>query len=267
MPKYNTGPCAPRVIKEVAEKNGIGLHATEALVAAAMRVDDTFVSMLVVVELAHFVQEVKADLPLTPLVYPGIYDVDTDLMLMAALRDWEFEDNDNKHCLLVAGQHPEASNRPKLKALNGSEINGVKIYSQANADNTPQQAAWVADMVEQLGLEALAIRAHPFHGARAFLTQLATFKKRGLDRKVVLLPWWRPFNPFAQRPLTEPWPEEVWSDAELIPGEAKRIHDYSAKGDVASLADLKEYVDWLAKESPAAEALIWYTHDWLLGIS
>ncbi len=249
---YNTGPCAPRIFMEAARKNGgISSDAVEALATIAAGVDDAFVSMLVVVELAHFLRDVKRELPIAPLIYPGVYDRDPYKMFAAALEDWEL---DNTPCVLVAGQHAEAGNRPKLEALNG-QVNGIPVYSQANADNTPQQAQWVADMVEKHGLEAVAIRAHPFHGARAFLTQLATFKKRGLDRKVVLLPWWRPWNPFGARPLTEPWPEDVWSDAALFPGEAKRIHDYSAKGDVTSLAELEAYCDWLFTDSPAAAAL------------
>ena len=252
---YNTGPCAPRIIKVAAEGLGLEPEKVEALEASMARVDDTFVSMLAVIEFAHFLQAVKVELPLVPLIYPGIYDRDTDEMFAAALKDWDFA---NTPCVLVAGQHAEAGNRPKLEDLNDSTVIGVKIYSQANADNTPQQATWVADMVEQLDLKAVAIRAHPFHGARAFLTQLAMFKKRGLDRKVVLLPWWRPWNPFAPRPLTEPWPGDVWSDAELLPGEAWRIAQYSAKGDVASLEEFKEYTRWLMNGSSAAPALSWY---------
>ncbi len=263
MPKYNTGPCAPRIIRAAAEGLGLEPEKVAALEAAMVPADEAFVSMFAVVELSHLIQDVKIELPLVPLIYPGVFDTDTDKMFEAAVDDWDFN---NTPCMLVAGHHAAAGTRPKLEQGRLQQLldgwvgrDSVPVYSQVEGEMTPDQATWVADMIEQHGLTAIALRAHPFHGARGFLTQLTTLKKRGLDREVVLLPWWRPFNPFGKRPLTGPWPEEVWSDAALITGEAKRIHDYAKKGDVASLAELREYYDWLFNESPAALALDRYT--------
>lgn len=264
--RFNTGSCAPRIITQLAEGLVLPPEAISSLEVAAGRVDDTFVSMLVVTELGRLLPLVRHSKQVAPLIYPGIYDTDTDVMMKYAVNDWGSMAMglNRTSCFLVAGHHAEAGQRPKLAAKRLQERflydpSDPKVHSQVVADTAPAQARWVADRVEELGLSALALRVHPFHVARAFLTQLAELKKRGLHEKVVLLPWWTTFNPFGQRPLTGPWSQEVWTDASLIPGEAKRIHDYSAKGDVASLRDLREYCEWLFTASPAADALKAYT--------
>lgn len=255
MARYNTGPFASRVIINNVEGLGLTPEVVARFEAISKGVDDTLVEMLAVTELSRFLPIVRGYMEVTPLIYPGVYDTDTDKLFMAGVEDWS--DFSKTPYMLVAGHHAEAGNRPKLAedCLQRMLDDSVKVYSQVSADITPHQAEWVSDKVEELGLTAVALRAHPFHGARAYLTQLATFTKRGLDRRVVLLPWWRPFNPFGKRALTAPWSDEVWSDATLVPGEAKRIYDYSAKGDVATLEELSEYCDWLFHRSPVAHAL------------
>jgi len=255
---YNTGSFAPRVVDEILSGVDLEPELRLKLAASLQRIDDTNAIMFAVNQLADFVGTVAEACPMVPLIYTGVFDVNTDDPVCMAADDWDWDTNPSH--ILIAGQHAEAGNRPKLAE---ARLQGmfdewgidVKVLSQVNADNTPQQATWVADMVELHSFKAVGIRAHPFHGARAFLTQLATFKKRGLDRKVVLMPWWNCYDPFGQRPLTEPWPTEVWSDVGLISGEAKRIFDYSAKGDVSSYEDLRSYTHWLFNESPVAKAL------------
>ena len=264
--RFNTGSCAPRIIKQLAEEFVILPEVVASLEVAARRVDDAFVSMLVVTELGRLLTLLPDGINVAPLIYPGIYDIDTDQMMKDAVDDWEdmgigFS---QAPCFLVAGHHDEAGQRPKLAAERLQKrflyrSHHPKVYSQVVADTAPAQARWVADQVEELDLSALALRVHPFHVARAFLTQLAELKKRGLHEKVVMLPWWSTFNPFGKRMLTGPWTQDVWTDAKLILGEAKRIYDYSAKGDVASLQDLRDYCDWLFTASPATEALKDYT--------
>jgi len=68
------------------------------------------------------------------------------------------------------------------------------------------------------------------------------------------LPWWRPCHPFEAYPLTEPWEDQRYSNAFLLPGEAVRDCNYAPK-DVASAEEVKAYLTWLRSESPAAPAL------------
>ncbi len=240
--KYNTGPFATRAI-DSEQQAGI---------------DDVMTSMLVVATLAGFTNRVRLTVPVTPLIFPGVFDTDITTLMQCSVVDWydncpdEFEPA-SKH-LLVAGHHESAGKREGLSVSRLQDIfdGGPVIHSQVEAENTPDQVRWVADQVEELDLVAVALRAHPFHVMRAFLTQLAEFRRRRL--KVILLPWLSLRDPFGQFPLTNPW-SETKSDAELWPGEAKRILDYSQKGDVSTLADLKDYSDWLFNESAAASGL------------
>lgn len=219
--------------------------------------EKAYYATIAVNELALFLPLVRDAVPVVPLLYPGLFETDTDQTIPDWLKAWG--SLERTPCVLVAGQHAEAGNRSKLRTSRlqdrfSLDLGSVPIFSQVDADNTPQQANWVAEMVKHHDIRAIALWTHASHLPRAYLTQLKALIKHDLDQRVALLPWKRPANPFAVRQLTGPW-DDARPDITLVPGEVTRIREYSEKGDVATFPELMSYCERLFAESPVARVL------------
>ena len=148
-------------------------------------------------------------------------------------------------CLLVSGLNPDekTAKRFDLKTLRAAPFHLLRdegVFTQMYAGNTPDQAEWIAFCAQDLGLRSISISAPPYHLPRAYLTVLATFLKAGIRaRDCMLIPLPTPMSPFYRVPETDA------TATEMIAGEYERIKRYTQKGDVASIDDLRRYIDSL----------------------
>jgi hypothetical protein len=97
---------------------------------------------------------------------------------------------------------------------------------QIEADHTPGQTVWLADQLK--GETAVATYVHQFHLCRATMTLLRHLAEANWVGKVFPMGW-KP-GP-GQLPLAGM--SNMATHDELTPGEMKRYHDYTEKGDVA----------------------------------
>jgi hypothetical protein len=255
---YNYGPCIPDTLRALL--NQLPPQDQIAFEKEINLIDRVRAAMSAVEGLAWFLPAVSFVLPVIPVISPGIYDVEMDETVWSALGDWYEGGSIRNPYVLVAGHHPEAeSEKPlscdELQLMQNSYYDDIKVVSQVLAANTPAQAIWIAKQIKELGLPAVALRTHPSHMARLYMTVLKELEKLDLHRQVVLLPWWKHRHPYHQYPLTRPWEDQSYSDAQLSAGEAVRICNYVAKGDVATPDEVESYMKWLFTSSPAAPVL------------
>lgn len=104
--------------------------------------------------------------------------------------------------------------------------------------NTKTQADWTADKVAELGIKSIRIFAAPFHMVRAYLTFLKSLIDK-LSAPIIMIPEPTDLAPSALIPVTG---TNSWG---LIAKEIERIVAYQAQGDVATLRELEEYLNWL----------------------
>lgn len=260
MSKPYNNPSFPASLEAVL--NDLPTDAAAAVKSEIEAMTAVQAEMSAVEALAWFLPAVHRELTVTPVICPGIFDVVIDKTFQEAVEDYLDLMPSHQRCthVLVAGHHSDPGNdellaQPRLQSILDGWMSDVKLISQVQAANAPAQAAWIADQIKELGLTAVALRTHSSHISRAYLTLLKELEKRGLDRQVVLLPWWRPCHAYEAFPLTEPWEDQCYSNATLRRGEVARNCDYVAKGNVASPATAEAYMNWLRTESPVAEVL------------
>jgi hypothetical protein len=182
-------------------------------------------------------------------VYPGLGEL---WRPQHAVEDWQHPDTKAQH-LFVAGTNPKERTQPllTLEELAKAPINLTRnegVRTQVEADNTPHQANWLADQVEDTGVESLALYVSPYHLVRAFCTTLATFKRRGIEIPMVPVP-------VRVHPDTKV-PEADADAVAMFYGEAKRIAAYQPKGDVATLEQLREYLSWARRQPLFANSYV-----------
>jgi hypothetical protein len=168
--------------------------------------------------------------------------------LAHAVTDWETNPV-RRHLLVATTNAAEATYTPvTLDALRGLGLrrtDGVHIQAVAAAD-TGVQAAWLADRIPEHGIGSLALAVSPYHLPRAYLTVLRACEERGV--RVPLLPLPVPVAP------AEPVPETGAAAWDMLPGEIRRILDYTDRGWVAGPEQLRRYLDWLWSTLPSASA-------------
>lgn len=110
-----------------------------------------------------------------------------------------------------------------------------RVLIEISAEHTLEQAEWVVDKVQELGIANLAITVSQYHLLRAYLTILKAFYKKNLVPPIMI-----PF-PAASSPetLIPEIGESAWTMAN---GEIERIISYQQKGDVATYAELQNYL-------------------------
>ena len=112
-----------------------------------------------------------------------------------------------------------------------------RIIRDNNSQNTHEQAEWLAEEAGRQGWCRVLLAASPYHMPRAFLTVLASLKKRDLDETVCIVPlvashtsWWGKPDGETRTRL------RLW-DSEQV-----KSHEYRAKGHIAFEAEAMEYL-------------------------
>ncbi len=164
----------------------------------------------------------------------------------AAVREWERRQHSR---LLIAGINPkektfeEYTHATLAEAPYRLRFNPDRVTVQLRAGNTLDQAEWAVDRIVEYGLreqDAVAVIATWYHAPRAYLTVLKSLRKRKL--RIGLLPMWVSCPPADNIP--EPDQHGAFRTyRQSVPGEWMRILKY--KNDVASLAELREHIDWM----------------------
>jgi len=153
--------------------------------------------------------------------------------------------------LVIAGTHPDERTQIPLTmdALVSDPFNLRRtdgVVTQVAAQNTPDQANWVAERIKELDIRTMSLHVSPYHLLRAFCTTIKTFEKH--DLRIPIIPM-----PVRMSPDTI-IPEVGVRPVEMFNGEVKRIKTYQAKGDVATLPELEDYIDWMMKQPILAAA-------------
>jgi hypothetical protein len=170
------------------------------------------------------------------VVYPGMGEPSR---VADAVLNWE--KSDAARHLLVAGVYDVEDTFEKLTVQRLSEEpynlrreDGVVIQESAN--HTKDQAEWVARQVVEKKLASVALFAPAYHLLRAYATTVKSLKDAGVQ--IPLIPMPVRTSPSTQSSETG---MDMW---EMSPGEIQRIIKYQDKGDVATLTELKDYVNW-----------------------
>ncbi|HLB95736.1 MAG TPA: hypothetical protein VJK26_02430 [Patescibacteria group bacterium] len=177
------------------------------------------------------------------VVFPGL--VGEYWRVWDAIIHWEVG-REARH-FLIAGEYPHTDYREK--DLIGLEIENLKkppfrlkrtkgVHIQPFAENTKVQAEWACELLARLGALSVILFASPFHLVRCYLTLLKVWQERNLE-PIIIVP-----SPTIVSPGTI-IPEMAADSWALFPGEVWRINDYQEKGWIASLRELKDYLEWL----------------------
>lgn len=168
------------------------------------------------------------------VVIPGL--IGEDYRVKVAIDDWEANRHPNAKHLLIPGHIKE--NPTSLALDNLQKTFGLKrlegVISTPFGQNTKIQADWLAYHIETLKIQTLAFYCSSFHMVRAYLTVLKSMLVRNL--KPIMIPIVIASSPFDTIAAVG---TSSWS---LIHGEIARIHEYQAKGDVASFIELMNYL-------------------------
>lgn len=120
------------------------------------------------------------------------------------------------------------------------ELTHIKrVICGGHAEHTKEQTDWVCKKVQELGIKSIALFASPYHIVRAYLTLLKSVLNMESENFLPIIPVPTPVAPGTIIPETG---TSAW---EMVPGEVKRIIEYQKKGDVASLGELKDYIEEL----------------------
>lgn len=157
-----------------------------------------------------------------------------------------YDNNPQARRLLVAGinPHEETFEQPTSELLHDvfgmQRTDGIRI--QNGARNTPDQTEWIADTVEAEGIESMALYVSPYHLLRGSLTLMKSFIKR--NKQIPIIPV--PVHVAPSITIPEMAAKGTPLDAHgMLPAETKRITTYQAGGDVATAAELRNYIDWM----------------------
>lgn len=106
------------------------------------------------------------------------------------------------------------------------------IIAETRSRHTAEQAKYVLEMARRNGWRQLILVATPHHQCRAYLTFL---KSSGRDMILI--------NSVA--PIGSWYDDNGWGARfDLLEQEQKRIETYTAKGDLAGIAEALEYQKW-----------------------
>lgn len=155
-----------------------------------------------------------------------------------------------KH-FLVAGSNPDHSKGgippafedtvEDLQTNFGLQLRrGLTIHLQGDTENAKTQADWLANTISKLpDVHSIWLVTAPYHLLRAYLTSLKSLINAREMKTWSLFPVPTSASPFTLVPYDQT------PATDLVLGECQRILDYQAKGDVATLEELYEYLAWL----------------------
>ena len=112
---------------------------------------------------------------------------------------------------------------------------GEQIIIQPSAINTPDQAKWVARVLEEYNISLAAFGVTTYHLLRAFCTLLAEQRRAGTLGNTLVVPR------LMDMPPTDIIPETGVSYGDAIGGELARMLKYAAQGDVATCEEFMDY--------------------------
>lgn len=116
-------------------------------------------------------------------------------------------------------------------------VNTKNVIVRAHAEHTKDQSEWVCQQVKKFSISSLALFASPYHTTRAYLTLV-----KALIRERIVIPVSPMPTVISPSMIIPETGVDAWA---MIPAEAERIKKYQAKGDVATLTELQEYLSWL----------------------
>lgn len=174
----------------------------------------------------------------TLAVLPGLGEY---WRLRHVVHDWERLPQARN--LLVAGTNgnERTQQQPDLDVLQSGLV-GLKrvegVRTQVAAEHTKEQADWMVRRTDELNVQTMGLYVSPYHIVRAYLTILAAYRRAGVDPPV-MIPMPVQVPPSAAIPETN---EPAWG---MVAGEHRRINLYQGVGDVATLPELQQYINWL----------------------
>lgn len=187
---------------------------------------------------------------------PQTLDVDA-ILVLPGMGEWErlrtaiaaWNANPRIRYLLVAGHTKTEDDYAALTVdylvahFGLTRREGVII--EQHAWSTKDQSDWLVSLVQDagLGITSLALCAPSYHLLRAYLTMLKAFSRFGVPF-IPMVPMPVPVSPETVSPLGH---AKFW---DLMQGEFNRIPTYQKKGHVATLEELREYIDAMWRTFP-----------------
>ncbi len=166
--------------------------------------------------------------------------------IIQAIRAWD-SGRYSSRFLLVTGENPRERTaqtfnvyRLREPPFNLEHNEGVVVATD-HGESTKIQTQWVVQQSKMLGIKSAFVVTSSYHMVRAYLTLLNSFAHANI--RIRLYPM------LAERDLDTVCPEYEVPMWDLVGGEVDRIIQYQAKGDVATLQELKEYLAWIHSPS------------------
>ncbi len=144
--------------------------------------------------------------------------------------------------LLIAGITPAENERNPVTMSDLCHDYGLTktkgVETQEIALHTKDQADWIVDRVATYTIPSLALFVSPYHLPRAYCTLVRSFTRLR-----------QPWVPIIPKPVAiapnVTVPDTKASGWDMVGAEVQRFKHYQAKGDVASLDEMKQYLEWL----------------------
>ena len=153
---------------------------------------------------------------------------------------WENPETKNRFFLIPGHHKAEHHWRDMTPEVLAAEPFNLKRFEGVVVTpplvTTKDQARWIVDKIEELGITSLGVVSSPFHLLRAYLTVLGQMKTAGIRIPAIPVPVYEAPHMIVPESGVEAW--------DMVQGESERITAYQKKGDVASYDDLKEYLRW-----------------------
>lgn len=148
--------------------------------------------------------------------------------------------------LVVAGCHVNDFGAFEMSTTELVERFGLtrteNVHTQPNALNTPDQTNWVAQQCVENGITSIALMCPSYHMLRQLLTLHVSLRRAGLRIPVIPVPLHLP--PSSLTPATQAGETEL-TGISMVDSELDRIRRYQEKGDVATVEEYLEYLEWL----------------------
>jgi hypothetical protein len=171
-------------------------------------------------------------------VYPGLGE---HWRVTHAIENWE--DHPEMRYLLVAGDNPgQKTSIPVDKDSLAKHpfylMRERGVLAQGITQNTPGQAEWLVEQVDEHNIKSLSLTVSPYHSLRALLTTVKMFDKLDVE-PIPIIP-----VPVLKPPSTIT-PETGMTAVEMSGQEIPRILAYQKKGDVATPDEFAAYLEYI----------------------
>lgn len=159
--------------------------------------------------------------------------------VLQPLKEWEKSTAEH---FLLAGMYwgEQQFEELSMELLKQSPYNLKRtenVHTQLSARHTKAQTDWIIRRASKLEITSFIFYAPTYHITRAYLTLLKSLIQSEI-KPVIMIP-----KPIVMSPNVI-IPEANAQARSLIPGEIERIKIYQEKGDVATLDELENYLDF-----------------------